>query len=100
MKDKNTTVHIQGIKCDYCDWRDNKILYEDYPMYVNKPCPKCGHNLLTKQDYRFCKVVVFLSKLINLFPSKKTEKQSTLKIDCDGRGHYEFFIKEDNNGLL
>lgn len=95
MKEKNVEVLIHGIKCDYCDWKDMDISYEDYPMYVNKPCPHCGHNLLTKRDFYFCKVVVVLAKIINLFPSKKSETKAILNIDSDGRGNYSFDLKEE-----
>ena len=41
---------IGGIKCDNpsCDFRDESIPVEDYKNWLNKPCPICGSNLLTK----------------------------------------------------
>lgn len=41
-----------GIKCDNenCNWFDNTVTDEQYPEYLNKPCPECGSNLLTQQD--------------------------------------------------
>ena len=45
--------------------------------YVNKPCPKCGQNLLTERDYedymKFIKYVNFINKWfswITIFYSK------------------------------
>lgn len=41
---KAIVTHIQGIKCDNkdCDFKDMSVSYEDYPKWINKPCPKCG----------------------------------------------------------
>jgi len=46
-------IHISGIKCDNpkCDYRDDSVNRDNYPEYVDKPCPECGSNLLTKEDY-------------------------------------------------
>lgn len=48
---------IRGIKCDNheCDFIDVDVTYKDYSQYLNKPCPKCGENLLTDHDYNLCK---------------------------------------------
>jgi hypothetical protein len=44
---------ISGIKCDAegCDYYDRTATPDRYVYYLNKPCPKCGANLLTKEDY-------------------------------------------------
>jgi len=41
---------IGCIKCDACDYRDDSVKVDSYPEYLNKPCPKCGANLLTEKD--------------------------------------------------
>lgn len=50
---KAITTYVKGIKCDNeeCGWKDPTVPYEDYPKYIDKPCPCCGANLLTRQDY-------------------------------------------------
>lgn len=47
---------ISGIKCDtsHCNYRDDNVKFEDYPKWINKPCPVCGGNLLTQSDYDTC----------------------------------------------
>lgn len=42
-----------NIKCDNssCDYVVNNVKWEDTESYLNKPCPKCGENLLTEEDY-------------------------------------------------
>ncbi len=49
---KNIEFTGGGIVCDNptCDYEDNTVLVEDYKDWINKPCPKCGENLLTEQD--------------------------------------------------
>jgi len=44
---------IKGLKCDNpeCDYKDEDIPGSDYEQYINKPCPDCGENLLTQDDY-------------------------------------------------
>ena len=47
------TTQISGLKCDNaeCDYRDEDIPGSDYEQHINKPCPNCGENLLTQDDY-------------------------------------------------
>ncbi len=57
---QETSALISGIKCDNpkCNYTDPLVKYEEYPEYVNKPCPECGSNLLTEQDYEMCKTMI------------------------------------------
>lgn len=48
------TFEISGIKCDNCSYKDYSVKFEEYPSYINKPCPICSHNLLTQKDYDKC----------------------------------------------
>jgi hypothetical protein len=51
-----------GIQCDNlkCDFAEECEHYEII-SYINKPCPKCGENLLTREDfYRYLKVLKFI----------------------------------------
>ena len=41
---------VYGIKCDSCDYSDMSVPYENYPQYVDKPCPECGTPLLTSEQ--------------------------------------------------
>lgn len=42
-----------GMKCDApdCGWSDMTVQRSEYPAYRNKPCPVCGTNLLTDEDW-------------------------------------------------
>lgn len=47
--------HICGIKCDNtkCDFVDKTVSLKDIDNWIDKPCPKCGTNLLPKDDLNF-----------------------------------------------
>lgn len=51
-------IKISGLKCDYCDYRDDTVPYSDYPASIGKPCPKCGENLLTQAEYDQCEMMI------------------------------------------
>lgn len=46
-------IQLGGIKCDNkdCGYRDDSIVFDQYRDFINKPCPKCGENLLTQEDF-------------------------------------------------
>ena len=47
--------HVCGIKCENkeCDYVDITVTLKDLDNWIDKPCPKCGTNLLPKDDYNF-----------------------------------------------
>lgn len=53
MKDLIKIPQNHLIVCDNenCDY-EIQITIDNLKNYLNKPCPKCGENLLTKQDYQ------------------------------------------------
>jgi len=61
------SFNISGIVCDNteCDFEDYSVLFEEYPAYVNKPCPNCGENLLTQADYDSCLAMEEHAKMMN-----------------------------------
>ena len=65
---KNVELHCNGIKCDHCDYKDNSVKVEDYKDWLNKPCPKCGENLLTQEDYNNALYLIEATNLINEIP--------------------------------
>jgi len=88
---------INGIKCDNpnCDFRDDTVKFEDYPLWLNKPCPKCGCNLLTKKDLETTKTLIKLVNIINwvihpfMFIFKKGKRVKT-SVEMDGTGEVNF----------
>lgn len=88
-------LSIHGIKCDNpkCDYEDMSVQYEDYPNWLNRPCPKCGANLLTNKDFKTVKVLVEAERIVNKFFGKnkesKDESRVSMTLDLHGTGDVE-----------
>lgn len=56
---KNIELQESGLVCDNpnCDWEDKTIAFSECHNWINEPCPKCGDNLLTQEDYNNAKTV-------------------------------------------
>ena len=96
VMEKDIATHIQGIKCDNkkCDFKDMSVPYKDYPKWINKPCPKCGANLLTVHDYKICKTVMALSKLFNNANVPEKEIDTEMHIELNGTDKVAFDIRK------
>lgn len=81
-------VNISGIQCDNpnCDYVDYNVSVDQYPEYVNRPCPKCGVNLLTEQDYQVVQVLLRAQKLISKIPFGNNAKTSQFRVQTNGTG--------------
>lgn len=103
----NITFYGGGVKCDnpHCDYVEQSVKIEDYKNWVNKPCPKCGANLLTEADYKnvqlILRIVNFLNKIGNIInkipPRKKVpseNERATLTFQMDGSGKIDMEINE------
>lgn len=77
---------IGGIKCDCCGYRDDTVKYKDYRSWINRPCPRCGANLLTKADYKAARRLMRAVKIINLIPFRSSESQEYTKIRAVFKG--------------
>lgn len=94
-----------GIKCDNpeCDYMDETVRVEDYKKWLNKPCPKCGSNLLTQADYDNVQMLIGLADIINEnyvvdeeTQSKLGDKQQTITFHMDGSGKMDVEINDAN----
>lgn len=65
--EKNLELKESGLKCDNteCDWRDDSVVFDNYKEWINKPCPKCGENVLTEEDYELAEVLRKTAEFIN-----------------------------------
>ena len=79
---------IQGIKCDNpdCTFKDISVPFTDYQNYVNKPCPECGMNLLTEEDYKTCLLIKRYTELANKL-IKNPEQYETKGISVNLHGN-------------
>lgn len=84
------TIDVEGLKCDAkdCDYVDENITLEEYEEYLNKPCPKCGANLLTQEDIAAVKVMIKMIDMLNEvgLTSDNPDDYKTYKADMDGTG--------------
>lgn len=74
-------------KCDYKVENPTKNAFADISEYVNKPCPKCGENLLTEKDYYDSLVLLKIVGNINkwfgwlaIFPFLRKKKKSVASV--------------------
>lgn len=92
-------LNIRGIKCDNpnCDYRNDKVEFEDYEKWLNKPCPKCGSNLLTKEDLEMTKALINVANIANKVLPKQNNEEERIKaiIEMNGTGRADFKLKED-----
>lgn len=83
-------INVGGIKCDNkeCDFKDMTVLFKDYDKWLNKPCPKCGSNLLTQQDYDAVKELIDIVEIVNdyLPEAKDDEQLYKMRVDFHGNG--------------
>lgn len=74
-----------GLKCDNvnCDWADPSIKMEEYKNYLNSPCPKCGDNILTEEDYENVKKLFGMVDFVN---NLSEEEMKELRVDMESSG--------------
>ena len=82
---KNAEYTIGGLKCDNskCDYTDPTIDFKDIEKWIDAPCPKCGENLLTKDDYFNAKMTVAAFDFINSIPPELLVNDPDVKLSPD-----------------
>ena len=78
--ENNLEIIENGLQCDNknCDWKDTTITFETYGDWLNKPCPKCGENVLTEEDFKNAEVIRISYQLINSLSRDDLNKLSSL----------------------
>jgi len=86
----NIDLNISGIKCDApgCDFINESVKMEDYKNWVNRPCPKCGANLLTQADLDAVNDLVEKANYINSLelPEEFLKNRARMEGSLDGSG--------------
>lgn len=85
---------IGGLKCDNpdCNYVNDTIDITDYKHFINCPCPECGCNLLTVEDYkssvRILRLIKFINLIGRLIPERFINREKFIigKIEWDGTG--------------
>lgn len=69
-----------GLVCDNtnCDWQDGTIKQKDYKEWIDRPCPKCGENLLTKEDYKSSLDLMKIVDFIKLLSESEIEEYESM----------------------
>ena len=101
MTDKQyVTVNVTYIQCDAngCDYiTHDDVSNETLVNFLNKPCPKCGENLLTQEDFSEFDNHLKLASVMSLVVDKiapmsdeefnKQERVSFAELETDGKGN-------------
>ena len=65
------SVGATRVHCDYCGHNIDNVPYAELGEFVNKPCPVCGEDLLTEQDYLSAMVLIAVINGGDITPSEK-----------------------------
>lgn len=95
---KGISLETKGMKCDNpnCDFRDKSVKIEDLEEWLNKPCPKCGTNLLTESDYRSIRYLLDITGVINEITKDEEVNSDVITLELGMNGTGKFDIKNIN----
>jgi uncharacterized paraquat-inducible protein A len=84
MHQKHIEEAGSGIVCDNpkCDYEDMTVSHKDLDQWLNKPCPKCGENLLTEEDFKDHAKLMATVNLLNSMSEEQLEEFGKL-LDID-----------------
>jgi len=71
-------AEAMGIKCDECFWQKSEET--DIGSWLNKPCPNCGANVLTDEDWKFAQFIIKIDKWLGWIKYPSFKKQETKKM--------------------
>lgn len=98
---KAANLMIKGIKYDNpnCDFMDNTVEFKDYKDWLNKPCPKCGENLLTQKDLDAVKALIKITNIVNwimkpFIQLNNNTKRTIMIAEMNGTGQVKFKPKD------
>lgn len=77
-EETNLEIQGSGLQCDNpsCDWTDKTITVETFKDWLNRPCPKCGQNLLTEEDFRNAETFRLAAEFINTLSKEDLKELS------------------------
>ncbi len=90
--ENKATLEYTGLKCDNCDYKDENIDRSEFENYINRPCPECGENLLTFNDYLNVLILenaVYDVNELNFGKKVKKEDIKTVNINTHGTITFE-----------
>lgn len=85
--DQEFLITCDNPTCDYTIVNETRDWETETKQYINMPCPKCGENLLTQEDYDTSKMLQNMIKWINkwfgwlsIFITKKKAYKSVVHV--------------------
>lgn len=87
-----------GIICDapQCGWKDDSVTFATLEQWRNCPCPKCGANVLTDEDWELHLKTTEIMEAINNMTDE--ELQVFEELVKNGDIEVPDFIKDFANG--
>lgn len=84
--DKIEIIEPNYVKCDAdgCNYTEDIPTSNKMTDYINKPCPKCGANLLTYEDYLRYEAAINAVSLINEMSEDELKELSAI-VDASGQ---------------
>lgn len=81
-----------GLVCDNpsCDWDDRSITREQSKDWINSPCPKCGENVLTEEDYNNAEMLYNMIDMLNSLPDDVVESMAA-NLDVEALKNSDMF---------
>jgi len=95
---KNIEIEDTGLQCDNCDWKDKSITFDIYKNWIDKPCPKCGENVLTEEDYTNAETLRNAIDILNSLSPDELEAMNKLAIES-GIDYKNLPFLKDSIGL-
>ena len=88
-------IKSSGLKCDNvaCDWADTTIEISAMSDWINRPCPKCGENVLTYNDFLNVQTVMAVIEHVNSLP--KSDKDQGEIVTCVINTHEKITVSVD-----
>ena len=76
-------IKYSGLKCDTegCGYKDETIERKDFEISINKPCPNCGGNLLTFEDYLNVLLLEGIAQKYEEYPENPDEEIKTVRVN-------------------
>jgi predicted RNA-binding Zn-ribbon protein involved in translation (DUF1610 family) len=80
---EESTIHCDNSACGF----EQAIPFEDREKWIDRPCPECGENLLTREDFEKSRAVS-----VAILDPRQSEKEKEVVKTIYGQipGVYEF----------
>lgn len=96
MSEPAVILVLGGLKCDApgCDYVDPTAPVDE--TQLNRPCPKCGANLLTEADLANVRLLQYITHAVNVEcgPAQDGAERESIRFEMNGSGSLEMIDEE------